>query len=113
MDYVSLCSLWFRNPIRLNVGFYFEPHRPTRKSRNSSVNIANGWTAGVRFPVKIFLYSTSSRPALGPTQSPTQCVPEVHSAGVKRSGREADRQPPAEVKKTWICTSTHPYAFMA
>jgi hypothetical protein len=35
--------------------------------------------------------------------------------GVKRQGREADHSPPAssEVKKTWIYTSTPPYAFMA
>jgi hypothetical protein len=34
--------------------------------------------------------------------------------GVKRSGREADHSPEnnAEVKKTWVCTSTPPYAFM-
>jgi hypothetical protein len=33
--------------------------------------------------------------------------------GVKRPGREADRSPPAsaEVKNTWIYTSTPPYVF--
>jgi hypothetical protein len=37
------------------------------------------------------------------------------SHGVKRQGREADHFPPplAEVKKTWILTSTPPYASMA
>jgi hypothetical protein len=37
------------------------------------------------------------------------------SSGVRRPGREADHSPPAsaEVKKTWIYTSTPPYAFMA
>jgi hypothetical protein len=37
------------------------------------------------------------------------------SPGVKRLEREADRPPPtgAEVKKTWVYTSTHTYAFMA
>jgi hypothetical protein len=37
------------------------------------------------------------------------------SPGVKRSGREADHSTPtsAEVKKTWVYTSTPPYAFMA
>jgi hypothetical protein len=36
-------------------------------------------------------------------------------AVVKRPGREADHSPPtsAEVKNTWIYTSTPPYAFMA
>jgi hypothetical protein len=35
--------------------------------------------------------------------------------GVKRPGREADLSPPtsAEVKKTWVYTSTPLYAFMA
>jgi hypothetical protein len=35
--------------------------------------------------------------------------------GVKRPGREAGHSTPsnAEVKKTWIYTSTPPYAFMA
>jgi hypothetical protein len=58
--------------------------------------------------VKNFLFSTSSRPALGSTQPPTQCVPGALSPGVKRLGREADHPPPAstEVKKMWIYTST-------
>jgi hypothetical protein len=49
---------------------------------------------------EIFLYSTASRPALGPTQPPVQWVPEALSPGVKRPGCEADHSPPssAEVK---------------
>jgi hypothetical protein len=60
--------------------------------------------------VKIFLFSTASRPVLGPTQPPIQWVPGAVPPGVKRQGREADRSPPtsAEVKKTWIYTSTPP-----
>jgi hypothetical protein len=56
---------------------------------------------------KNFLFSTSSRPALGPTQHPI--------AGIKQKGREAEHSTPAsdEVKKMWIYTSTSPYAFMA
>jgi hypothetical protein len=65
--------------------------------------------------VKNFLFSTSSRPALGFTQPPIQWVPGAHFLGVKRRGREAGHSPPAsaEVKKMWIYTSTPPYAFMA
>jgi hypothetical protein len=65
--------------------------------------------------VKNFLVSISSRSSLGPTQLPIQWVPGALSSGVKRQGREADRSPPtsAEVKKTWIYTSTPPYAFIA
>jgi hypothetical protein len=47
-----------------------------------------------------FLFTTSSRPSLGPTQTPIQEVPGALSIGVKRPGREADHSPPfsAEVK---------------
>jgi hypothetical protein len=64
--------------------------------------------------IKNFLFSTSSRQALGPTQLPIQWVPETLSPGVKRLGHEADHSPrtSAEVKKMWIYTSTPLYAFM-
>jgi hypothetical protein len=44
------------------------------------------------------------------------CVPPIQWVpGVKRPGREADHSPPTsvQVKKTWTCTSTPPYVFMA
>jgi hypothetical protein len=65
--------------------------------------------------VKNFLFSTSSRPALGSTQPPIQWVLGALSTGVNRPGREADHSPPAstEVKKMWIYTTTPPYTFMA
>jgi hypothetical protein len=49
----------------------------------------------------IFLFTTASRTALGPTQPPIQCVPGALSPGVKRLGREVDHSPPssAEVKE--------------
>jgi hypothetical protein len=52
--------------------------------------------------VKYFLFSMSSRPALGPTQSLIQWVPEALSSGLERLRREADHLLPtsAEVKKT-------------
>jgi hypothetical protein len=61
------------------------------------------------------LFSTSSRPVLGPTQPPIQWVPGTLSPGVKRPRREANNSPPTsnEVKKTWIYTCTSPYTFMA
>jgi hypothetical protein len=65
----------------------------------------NIWTIGVlgfdsRRGLEIFLFTTASRMALGPTQ-PIQWVPEALSLGVKRPGREADHSPPssAEVKE--------------
>jgi hypothetical protein len=60
--------------------------------------------------LRIFLFTTASRTALEPTQSPIQWVPEAFSLGVKRPGREADHSPPssAEVKNVWGYTSTLP-----
>jgi hypothetical protein len=49
----------------------------------------------------IFLFTTASRTALGPTELPIQWVPGALSLEVKRPGREADHSPPssAEVKE--------------
>jgi hypothetical protein len=57
-----------------------------------------------------FLFTTASRPALGPIQPPIQWVPGALSLGVKRPVREADHSPPssAEVKNAWSYTSTSP-----
>jgi hypothetical protein len=65
--------------------------------------------------LRIFLFATVSRPALGFTQPLTQCVPGALSLGVKWPGREADHSPPssAEVKNEWSYTSTPQYAFVA
>jgi hypothetical protein len=62
----------------------------------------------------IFLFTTASRMALGPTQPPIQWVPGFLSLRVKRPGREADHSPPSstEVKNAWNYTSTPQYAFM-
>jgi hypothetical protein len=75
------------------------------KSRDSSDGIARvtGWTIGVlgfdsRRGLGIFLFTTVSRMALGPTQLRIQCVPGALSLGVKMSGREADHSPPSSVE---------------
>jgi hypothetical protein len=65
---------------------------------------------------KNFLFSMLSRPVLGPTQLPIQWEPGgAVPPGVKQPEREADHSPltSAEVKKTWIYTSSPPYAFRA
>jgi hypothetical protein len=62
----------------------------------------------------IFLFTTASRSALGPTQPFMQWVPGILSLEVRRPGREADHSPPssAEVKNAWNYTSTPPYPSM-
>jgi len=63
----------------------------------------------------IFLFSEASKPAVGPTKSPVQCVLEVFYKGIKGPGREAGYSPPSsgEGKSNWSYASIHPYAFMA
>jgi hypothetical protein len=58
----------------------------------------------------VFLFTTASRMALGPTQPPIQWVPGALSLGVKQLGHEADHSPPssAKVKNAWSYTSTPP-----
>jgi hypothetical protein len=92
-----------------------EAHKPQR-SRDSDWLWAGRPRGRNSSPgrVKNFLFSKSSRPALGSTQPPIQWVTADLSPGVQRPGREADHSPPtgAEVNKMWIYTSTPPHAFM-
>jgi hypothetical protein len=62
----------------------------------------------------MFLFSTVSKPALGPTQPPIDCVLRAISAGIKGLGREADHSQTssAEVKNDSY-TFTPPYVVMA
>jgi hypothetical protein len=86
---------------------------------HSVKRLTMGWKAeGSEFEPRLgqdFLLSMSSRPVLGPSQRPIQCVPEALSPGIKQQGRHGDHSPPTstEVKYTWIYISTPPYAFMA
>jgi hypothetical protein len=90
--------------------------RPLRDfgSRGGAFGLANGYGLENRRD-KNLLSSTSSRPVLGPTQPPIQWIPGTFSLEVKRQQGDADHSPPtsAEVKKTWVYTSTPPYVFMA
>jgi hypothetical protein len=53
----------------------------------------------------IFLFTTVSRTALGPTQPPIQRVSGALSLGVKRPGREADHSPPLPIRLHGVALS--------
>jgi hypothetical protein len=56
-----------------------------------------------RWVLGIFVFTTGSRTALGPTQSPIQWVPGALSLRVKWPGREADHLPPSSAEfKEWV-----------
>jgi len=59
----------------------------------------------------VFLFSSASRPALGPTQPPTQWVPVAHS---QRPGMKLTTHLllMPKSKNAWSYTYTHPIAFM-
>jgi hypothetical protein len=80
--------------------------------QDTAVGVATGYVlddrgVGVQVPAGSRIFSTSSRPVLGPTQPPIQWVLGPLYPGVMRPGRQADHSPPtsAEVKK---CGSIHP-----
>jgi hypothetical protein len=89
-----------------------------KKIRDSSVRIATGYElercGSIPGSGNIFLISTMSRPALGPTLPPIQWVAGALSPKIKRLGREADYSPSssAEVKNGGAIPPL-PYVFMS
>jgi hypothetical protein len=86
-------------------------------SKDSVVGIATGYRlddrgVGVRVPVVSRIFS--SQRCADRLRGPPNLLSNRYR-GVKRPGREAEHSPTAsaEVKKTWIYTSTPSYAFMA
>jgi hypothetical protein len=109
---IGSCPL---NAITLDIcGAIFTPNCFVRAVIAQSVyRWVTGWTTGVlgydfRRGLGIFLYTTTSTTALGPTQPPIQWVTEALSRGLKGPGCEADHSPPssARVKSAWSYTST-------
>jgi hypothetical protein len=91
-----------------------------RKRNDRAVDIATGWTSGgvgVRIPVRSRIFTSPlTQTGTGDHQvSYPMGTGGSFPRGVKQQGREADHSPPtsAEVKKTWIYTSTPPHVFMA
>jgi hypothetical protein len=89
------------------------------KCRDSAVGIATGWTTEgsefeSRWGQEFLLFGVvPTGSGVHPTSYPMGTGGS--SSRIKRPGREADHSPPtsAEVKKTWIYTSTPTYAFKA
>jgi hypothetical protein len=91
-------------------------------SRDIVVGIATGYglddrEVGVRVPVGSIIFSSPRCPYWfwGSPSLLYNGYRWTLSPGIKRPGREADYSPQtsAEVKNTWIYTSTPPYAFIA
>jgi hypothetical protein len=88
--------------------------------RDSAVGIATGYGlncrgVGVRVPIEAFFFLLpTSRPALGPTSPLIQWVRGLSLWGKSDRGVKLTSAPTsAEVKNTWICTSTVSYVVMA
>jgi hypothetical protein len=96
---VALTNEWIINAIGIVTGYGIDNQGARRSSSGR---------------VKNFHFSISSRSALGSTQCPIQRAQGAVFLEVQKPGRETDHPAPtsAEVKKTWICTSAPPYAFM-
>jgi hypothetical protein len=104
----NACDMFGKCPTRISaetptilrfswISFVTYRRMKTKESRVNAVSIATCYRVeGVRVParVEIFLIPTSSRPALGPTQPPIQCVPATLSPGSKQPWREFDHSPP-------------------
>jgi hypothetical protein len=73
-----------------------------------------GWMTRVQFLARammgFFLFTTMSRPVLGPTQPPFHRVPGALSLEVEQLGHEFNHLPPssAKIKNAWSYTSTPP-----
>jgi hypothetical protein len=96
-----------------------ESSLPFGFSNETTVCISPGVAGGGGFDSRrgpgIFLFSTASRPALGPTQPPIKWVPGALSSGIKRPGREADHLPPLLMPRSRMRGAIPPpqYVFMA
>jgi hypothetical protein len=88
---------------------YYEPGQHSWYSGWLWAGQPRGWISSPGGD-KNFLFSMSSRSALGSTQPPIKWVQGPLSPGVKRPELEADHSPltSAKVKNTWIYTSTPP-----
>jgi hypothetical protein len=104
-----------QHPVLRHLQSIFLPYceRPRAVIAQSVLRLATGWTIGIlgfdsQRGLGIFLFTTASRTAMGPTQPPIQWVPGALFLGVKWPGREADHSllSSAEVKE-WVELDLH------
>jgi hypothetical protein len=88
------------------LGLILWRHASSNENYNTSNSVGIWLENGSSIP-EFFLFSTASRPALGPTQPPVQWEPWTLFPGVKRLGREANHSLPssAEVENGDIITA--------
>jgi hypothetical protein len=97
------------------VTFASNQHRSVTMVTKLQVGKQRNWNSICGRGKASFSITTIYRSALGPTLSPTQCVPGPISPGIKQLAHEADHSPPtsAEVKNSWSHTSIPPQVFTA
>jgi hypothetical protein len=97
---IHILVLWVVTPCNEELVSY---HIATRRHNPEEVDFNLTLIYAAWRGLGIFLFTTASRTALGPTQPPMQCVPGAFSLEVKRQSYEADHSPPsnAEVEE-WV-----------
>jgi hypothetical protein len=66
-----------------------------------SAGLRDDWTFESHQGLGIFLFTTTSKPALKLTEPPIQLLPGALPLGVERSGRESDHSPPLPNTPSW------------
>jgi len=87
------------------------PHR-LRDKPEENIRHSNWQTSSVpTWHERAFLFFKPSRPSLGPTQPPVQCVPETFLRGIQRPKNQANHSPNL-LPRLWINGALHPLRHM-
>jgi hypothetical protein len=91
--HVLLFSIWRHINLRVTTKL------GARIAQRYSARLRAGWSdVESRQGLGIFLFTITTRPALGPSQSPIQWAPGAFSGGKAVPGREADHSPPSSAE---------------